>query len=283
MQTNEAAFEAWIIVLKAWLGDDVEWVFLDYSVPQNIGTEYTAGCQRGHYNRFLFRINGFIELFNDWFVLAEDKQNEVNAFMNWFCKVPSLLNHPLAEAKSVIKTEKMERQIESWLTFEDGKALLCSRLRLDPNKVFNQLPVGVFHERIAVCTAIFTRGASAIDLWGIGTDGKTLHLIELKCGNNKGMGIISETLFYAHVMHQACVDSKGCIAFGTWGNVGDQRGIELLRGHKYPHMALHFMAEQFHPLFEEQVCKLLNEGLSAWNTSADQVWYDYQAKEIKPL
>lgn len=282
MQTNEAAFEAWILILKRWLDGDIDRVFLDYSVPDIISECYVADYRRQHYNRFLFRLNGFTKLFGDWVTLADDRQAEVASFMDWLRRGPSLLNHPIARARSVIATEKLERQVESWLVFHEGKQLLCDHLALNPDKVFHQLPVGVFHERIAANTAIFTRGASAIDIWGVGLDDETLHLIELKVGSNKGVGAISETLFYAQVLQQACIEQEGFISFGKWGNVGEQRGIDLLRCRKYARLAVHFMAEQFHPLFDSQVCMLIDKGLSAWGAAADQILYDYSQKRIDP-
>ncbi|MGI6726167.1 MAG: hypothetical protein ACOX62_08260 [Christensenellales bacterium] len=41
--------------------------------------------------------------------------------------------------------------------------------------------------------------ASAIDIWGVDKDGQGLHLIELKCGNNRGLGVIGETLYYSSI------------------------------------------------------------------------------------
>ena len=107
-----------------------------------------------------------------------------------------------------------------------------------------------------------------------------MHLIELKCGKNKNVGVISETLFYSQILYQVCVDQKDIIMFGSWGKGGDQRGIEHLKKKKYRQIALHYLAEQFHPLFDQRVLSLINEGLVKWSTVADKVTYDYHAKRI---
>ncbi len=68
--------------------------------------------------------------------------------MKWLKEEPCLINHSSRERKSVINTERMERQIESWFVFEDGKSLLCNLWKIDKEKLFNQLPVGVFYKEI---------------------------------------------------------------------------------------------------------------------------------------
>jgi hypothetical protein len=64
-----------------------------------------------------------------------------------------------------------------------------------------QLPVGLFKGRVARGNEIFTRGKSAIDLWGVNKENDLL-IFELKAGNNARVGIISELFFYVCVMQE---------------------------------------------------------------------------------
>jgi hypothetical protein len=281
MQTNGAAFEGWIIALKAWLSDKIKSVELDFSVPVNI-TGYYGASEVGHYNRFLYRVNNMLRLFPNWFTLSTSKRTIVNGFMDWLKTSTTLLNHSLKERESVIQTTHMERQIESWLVFEEGKDLICDLWDIDKNKLFNQLPIGVFYNEIAAKNAIFTRGTSAIDLWGIGTDAETLHLIELKCGENKGMGVISETLFYTAIIYDACIRKNSIFQFGTYRDTietSDKTAI-LNNGNKFENLFVHILSEKYHPLFDERVVMLIKKGLSNLNASFDRTTYDYEKKII---
>lgn len=280
MQTDGAAFEGWILALKAWLPDVIKYVELDFSLPDNILKRY-GNPTAGHYNRFLYRINNFLRLFPDWFSLHKSKRGILSDFMNWLEASTTVINQSLRERKSVIETKHMERQIESWLVFEDGK-LICNLWGIDKNKLFNQLPIGVFYEKISAKNAIFTRGASAIDLWGIGRDGQTLHMIELKCGDNKGLGVISETLFYTAVLYDSCIKKEALFQFGRYLNTPDTKDSVAIKndGNKFKTLFTHIMAEAYHPLFNDCVEALIREGLSNLNVKFDRLTYDYENKAI---
>jgi hypothetical protein len=74
MQSNEAAFEAWALALKLWAG--VSHVCLRWEVPQGRPASRNPTKEKpmyedvGHYQRFLYRVNAFGELF-DWFSIHE--------------------------------------------------------------------------------------------------------------------------------------------------------------------------------------------------------------------
>jgi hypothetical protein len=282
MQTDGAAFEGWIIALKAWLPDEIKYVELDFSLPDNLLERY-GNPIAGHYNRFLYRINNLLRLFPDWFSLHRSKRVILSDFMHWLESSTALINHSLRERESVIETNHMERQIESWLVFEDGKEHICKLWGIDRNKLFNQLPIGVFYEKISAKTAIFTRGASAIDLWGIGRDGQTLHMIELKCGDNKGLGVISETLFYTAVIYDSCIKKEALFQFGRYLSTPDTKDSIAINndGNKFKSLFTHIMAEAYHPLLNnDRVEALIREGLSNLNVRFDRLTYDYGKKAI---
>ena len=140
----------------------------------------------------------------------------------------------------------------------------------------------MFFEKIASKNAIFTRGASAIDLWGIGNDGQTLHLIELKSGGNKGMGVISETLFYAAVIYDTCISEKGLFSFGQYGKAPDTKDMVAIKngGKKFKRLCTHILAEKYHPLFNVGVEALICAGLSNMDIEFDKAEYDYSKKVL---
>lgn len=283
MQTNGAAFEGWIIALKTWLPHMTRKVELDFPIRSDLSTKRLGNPEVCHYKRFLYRMANFERLFPDWFSLDTRSQGEVTEFKRWLKQEPCVLNHSLREREPVFETENMERKIESWLVFSrEGSELLCELWGLDQTKLFNQLPVGVFHKNIDRKNAIFTRGAGAIDLWGIGKDGTTLHIIELKCGSNINMGVISEMLFYTAVMYDTCIAEDNLFHFGRYGNSPPTRDTIAIQngGQNFKQLHSHVLAERYHPLFSDNVVNLLTEGLSRLDIKFDRAKYDYNNKRL---
>ncbi len=281
MQNDGAAFEGWIIILKSWLADRIEHVVLDFSPKKDLMYRYgyPEAC---HYNRFLYRLYNMLRIFPRWFSAKEERIDDVQNFIEWVKSNNLLLNHSLREREDVIETTIMERQIESWFVFHEGKKLLSKRWNIDEDKVFNQLPVGVFIDEISAKNAVFTRGMSAIDMWGIGKDGRGLHLIELKCGNNKGLGVIGETLFYTSIIYDTCVAEKSLFNFGKYGSDPDTSDAVAIKnnGKKFDHLTSYILAEKYHSLFSDDVAKLIAEGLNNLNIKFVKATYNYQKKDF---
>jgi hypothetical protein len=202
MQTDAAAFEAWALALL--LHCDVQSI--------RIGLDPAAGAKGRHYERFLYRLKRFSDLFRGR-VIANGPVAAPKAFVE---HKKLLLNQPSPrmrlpdvesrERMSAASTANSAKISESVLE----KALEVSgafqrRFRLD--KVIRQWPVGLFDERVTADEhQIFTGGKSAIDLLGI--RGETLVLFEIKSTNNRKAGAISELLFYANVMRDALGDAS---------------------------------------------------------------------------
>lgn len=279
MQTDAAAFEAWVLAIKACLGDRIKRVQLDFP-PLHLETDrYVGNPARLHLNRFLFRLAGFSAMYSDWCSLSTHAEHEVNSFMEWFEQSDMRLNQPVARTNP--GPIGREHRVEAWLIGQ-GKRELCSLLGMDEERVFNQLPVGVYHEQVSRTNAVFPGGSAAIDLWGVDSTGKTLHLIELKQGRKPGLGVISQALFYAQILHRAAVGDNN-ISLSAARLHQEGRGIVVFRSGRYERIALHFLAERFHPLFSRRVLSLLNDGLSQWSAYADQVIYDYETKSFVKL
>ena len=281
MQSNSSAFEAWTTVLKAWLPHLAGKVELSCSLPLNYSVGSKGRSEACHVNRFLYRAGNFLRLYPEWFRLEERLQEKVNEFMLWLRQGPCYLNQPLGERKQSHDTEKRERRVEYWLRFgEDGRTLLSSHCSLDRDKIFNQLPVGVFRETIEQRTAIFTGSAAAIDLWGVGSDGKTLHIIELKSGKNVNVGVISEILFYTFVIYDTCVAKNTLFQFGRYRKSPETSDMTVIQngGLGFEHLHSHVLGESFHPLFSDQVVTLLDAALSRLGIRFSRARYDYDRR-----
>jgi hypothetical protein len=277
MQTDGAAFESWAVAYKQWLQveDCIDYVEMDFLRPEKISSEYCADSARGHYNRFLFRAHGFQDLFGEWFLLVGTAQNEVDRFMAWFRDEKMFMNIPNRPPKKEAEITHMERKVETWYVSGAGKPILCEAYELDPVRVFNQLPVGVFHEKVKKDTSVFTRGASAIDFWGIGADGATLNLFELKYGKNKKLGIISELLFYAQVFHELRTNPNFNSDWVAAKGKTDPRGVGILVGSGWSKLRVHFLAMEFHTYFNEALCETIDKALAKWDASCDRRTYHY--------
>jgi hypothetical protein len=193
MQSDAAAFEAWALALLIHCG--VKSV--------KIGVDPGAVAAGPHYERFLYRLKRFSELFPDR-VIAKWPASSSKALDS---QIERFLNqpHPRKEPPEATSRERMKaasglKPSESALE----KALEISNAfqsRFQLGKVMRQWPVGLFDGKVAKGHEIFTRGKSAIDLIGIRND--TLVLFELKKAGNRKVGGVSELLFYASVMRDA--------------------------------------------------------------------------------
>jgi hypothetical protein len=109
-----------------------------------------------------------------------------------------------------------------------------------------------------------------------------LHLIELKCGNNKSIGVISEILFYIAVLYDTCISDKPLFSFGRYGKSEDTNDMLALKneGQRFGRLIAHVLAEKFHPLFSSNLEALIAEGLSSLDIGFDRVLYDYSKKVL---
>ena len=281
MQNDSVAFEGWLLILKYWLSKKIEYFVLDFEAREDLMRKYgfPEAC---HYNRFLYRLYNMTRFFPTWFFVSESKSDIIFDFMHWVRSSNMMLNNSLQERPDQIGTHRLERQAEAWFVKHEGKSLLSERWNIDENKLFNQLPTGVFNEKIAKANAVFSRGASAIDIWGIDKDGQTLHLIELKRGDNKGLGVIGETLFYTALMYDTCVAKESLFSFGKYGTAPDTSDMAAIKngGKKFGGLMTHILAEKYHPLFTDAAAALIHDGLKNMDIGFDRATYDFGKKEF---
>lgn len=201
MQTDAAAFEAWALALLCHC--DVKSV----AIALKQGLEKPAdGPQEQHFERFLYRLMRFAELFPEHITVDRQLAGTARALGD---RPDLFLNQPLNHRDKLAiergarldalfgpSGRHSEADLEKALEVSDA---FREALALD--KVMRQWPVGLFVGCVAAGNRIFTGGKSAIDLIGIRK--KELVLVELKKQGNCKVGAISELLFYSSLMRDA--------------------------------------------------------------------------------
>lgn len=201
MQTDAAAFEAWALTLLLHCGVQSIQIGLDADA---------ADAEGRHYQRFLYRLKRFCDLFPGRVIATPPAAAPMALDMHIrrFLNKPNARKQPpdtkskerLLAASTADPSKISESLLENAL---EVSSAFSKRFRLD--KWMRQWPVGLFKERVADGCQIFSGGKSAIDLVGI--RGDTLVLFELKNGDNRKAGAVSELLFYASVMRDAIGDA----------------------------------------------------------------------------
>ena len=250
MQTDSAAFEAWILILRFWLWQNRRFV-LKWTSP-DLAT--LTAPQRGHYQRFLYRAKKYEHLFNGWFRIEPTSTQCFNdSTLHFVSNAPAhenyLLNVPINDAQEV--AANIEAQLERLFLGNNE-----FRNTLNLANINQQLPIGLFANNVANANRIFPTGK--IDLWGISTQGRSLNIFELKEAGNVSLGIITELFFYAMVLEDKL---NGIFAFsdpnsnlrGPIGNITPQN-ISCINAW--------FLAPRLHPLISQGVIQILNNNLT---------------------
>lgn len=246
LQEDDAAFEAWALVCKANLPDLIDYVILDWDKSyEPIGK---SNCKWRHFNRFLFRLDHFKSQYEDWFRIANpENENRWGYLIKTQGWTKLILNKSSDNRSNEISKEldlKLEKHLEQYFKGK-GSNKLISKIReygIEITKIKNQLPVGLFYEKVGQENYIFTGGKSAIDLYGEGVD-KSFNIFELKAESNVKVGIISETFFYASIIKDAI---DGVI---EWEYSQSIKGVDV---------NAFFLVSKMHPLITEEVIKLIN-------------------------
>lgn len=176
MQSNEAAFDSWAIVLKYYLSDIVDTVTIEWD--DNI-EKPNEGYQ--HFNRFVYRLTKFAQTY-DWVKVGGKLPS-----------LPSMLkcNFPLQNAADSDRhKDDSEGRLECEFVENNKKTY---------DYIDHQLPVGLFDQKKSNKTFYTTGQNSAIDIWAV--KGNVFSIFELKKPENKPLGIISEIMFYTNVVN----------------------------------------------------------------------------------
>lgn len=274
MQSDDNTFEGWALVLKSAFGNRINKVILDISSSADIDFE------DGHCTRFLWRAHNFSRIF-DWFEIGNCK-DEVKNFVdskliNVFLNIPK-------EDRNPVDNSDGERFVE--YLFIDPNKSFGEDLRklIDADQILNQIPVGLFQNDKK---KIFPGKSSAIDLLGFkATD--TLHLIELKIKDNNKVGIISEFLFYAFIMHNLFIKKDSQLEENfQYPNVQFPPSFikyyELYKKGNVNRIDGYLLCEKYHPLVDYNAIILLNTGLSKFNINLNRLEYEYNYDVNNPV
>lgn len=244
MQDNQASFEGWALALKRWLPNDYSKVELSW--------EFTENVSDPHYQRFLYRVNRFKSLSTEWFSVDPLNLPEINKLKTeegghkFLLNVPSMPRSSKLDEQCNSLEEAMgsEHKLECFIV--EHQEELCRLLAID--KIDRQLPVGVFMDCVSSKAehGVFTRGHSAIDLWGVSKRAKKLFLFELKKEGNERLGILSEMFFYSYVM--ADVQAERFKFDKPNAEIEETKSIDT-----------YILAPDWHPLIDEKMLQIINE------------------------
>jgi hypothetical protein len=250
MQDDEAAFESWALALKGWL-DYINKIKLEWERPDNI--------KDGHYQRFLYRVNKFREIFK-WFSVASASSEFLKDSLVTYGE-KYIVNFP--KNKAVENVRSREAYYEH-IFLGKYQSLLAGKADID--NIYNQLPVGLFKDCISKETSLFTGGKSAIDIWGTNKEKNKLSIFELKAPGVRKIGILSELFFYA--MFEYDVLNKQFIYKTNCNEKENIRGLEELlnvinSGAKK--IEAYTLTTILHPLIDENILELINNSLKVAN------------------
>lgn len=294
MQTNEAAFEAWALLIHTHCGYDIQ-----LSLEEDVLTEITKKTKRsGHYNRFLYRAMKFAEKYKAWFGLSDSLAKLVESFKEelFDSETKYYNNYPKGEAST---GDSLENIVESKFAEEHKykellKKIITSHpnhtdLFIDSDKIFRQLPVGLFKcqkpdpdkelfskpkiklekkvDKEQFLKSIknldnrfFTGGKSAIDLWTIVDE--TIVILELKSNNNM-VGIITELMFYADYMYDMYIEKNNRFTpFSANEVIQSRRGYNYLvdKNPPFTKVQAFMLTDKLHPLITDKVIEEMNAG-----------------------
>lgn len=261
MQNDASSFEGWIFCLKAFFSD-IRTVVIDWENPAFSPDEKVIKTQQNHYNRFLLRVIWFIDNYS-WVTVAEHRRADILSFQRRFNLLT--LNFPRQKSKDKREKSKTDQKMKY-------EAILETAIykHLSATSVANhQLPMGLFDGKVKLTTAITPGGTSQADLWKIEKDEFCVY--ELKdCihTDNMRVGIITELMFYANVLHRLFITQEIKYPFEadlyrTNKRDNASRGFEYILDAIYQHTITHIKAvlltDRLHPLIEYKREQLLND------------------------
>ena len=252
MQNDASAFEGWVFCIKSFFSNITN-VIIDWEEPVLSLEEKVQANQRKHFNRFLLRVVWFIENY-PWATVAESKKETIEMFGRRISQLT--LNFPLQDSKDKSEKGDNDRAMKYEAMLETAVYQYLSTL----GNANHQLPMGIFDGAVSKATAITPGGASQADLWRIDND--MFCVYELKdCINsdNTHVGIITELMFYANVLHRLLITNEiqyphEADKFRTGKREKASRGLELIldaiQAHSITHIKALLLTDRLHPLIE---------------------------------
>ena len=265
MQQDSAAFEGWALVIKTRL-PEVRKIELSWAVPSD--------KHNRHYQRFLYRVHKFEQFFSEWFSVMQSVRDALRIDFNR--RGAYTLNVPDKKRDGGDAEGNGERAIEQrFIQKGPLRASLQETASLDV--MGNQLPVGLFEGKVSGKreNAIFTRQASAIDLWGVDEQRRILSVFELKLEENAKVGVLSELFFYAMVMRDLTkglfvFDEKRIEEVDPWPSDYITEGIPLIRAYA--------LSPKLHSLINREVFEMMTAAIKKEGVVFDRLSYDLERK-----
>lgn len=270
MQTDNAAFEGWAIVLKAWMPNAINKVRLSWDTPKGDNAKST------HYYRFLYRCINFKHDYS-WFEVNSNNKDELIAFHKRFQSARLTIS---TSSKEPDKKLNNENSVEyEFVDRDNTKVRNKIMTKYDLDILNHQLPVGVKDGK----DQFFPGGQAAIDIWGVNTTSHTLYMYELKYidslkkNKNIKVGIISELYFYAKLVRDIIL---GIISPKSI-NLIKTKDQKWFYGHCHGLKSIHaiMLSNEFHPLIcNDKVLSILNESTAISNVpiTFSKVIYRYK-------
>ena len=258
MQEDEAAFEAWALLLKT--NNKVEKIVLSFKEINIDKENYFNGlvAEQQHYMRFLYRLTKFEEQFSSWFSVDSSNVDELDFFREKFNSVKKINNIPEQESQYK-ETKGIEHILEK--AFVNIPGFKEDKAGIDFN-IADQLPNGLFCDEVTDKNRIFNAGY--IDLWGIDSN-NSLSIFELKEPKNKKAGIISELYFYANYISDLILEKNN---FKLNRQSSKYRNYHLIddKKEKYKKVRAIFLVPKLHAGIEKnqpEILSLLNHNNSS--------------------
>jgi len=264
MQVDAAAFESWMLAIKV-IRDDAKF---------NLSWDRPDSPNEKHYQRFLYRVSKFKELFSGWFGLNQKPTDllkrdlivgkEENYYLNLSGKRS---DEPVIESGLMLE-KKRESDIEKLFVKKPDSLKVCTNCI----SLSRQLPVGLFRKKsYRANDAIFPMNKAQIDLWGKGENGR-LNIFELKKPGNRKMGVLTELFFYTMFIEDLLL---GRFLFGEKGNICPPFDPKDFTGVKSC-----LLVYDWHPLINVNCLCVLNQALgrAKRNVSFSLVQYDMSAE-----
>jgi hypothetical protein len=268
MQTDVAAFEGWILGIKSGLDMTMRSYIFTLDWPRQ-------DPNSGHYQRFLYRVYKFNEIFggkDGWFRVKNPEMFD-DLKIDLAGNEAYYLNSPDTKTdRTNSSTDSVENYLENQIIKNQDKD--GGLRKLFPVSLTRQLPVGVFTKSVNKNNSVFTGGKSAVDIWGIGED-KELYIFELKAKDNKKVGILSEIFFYAMVLND---EQTG--KFERKKNVGSPFSPEGEKIRKTKSLNALILTPEIHPLLSQNCFNLLNEALRDRGIKFGYVKMDYVMEPV---
>lgn len=272
MQSNVAAFEGWALALKRWCGASVT---LEWQPPQSPEINL-------HYERFLYRVQRFADLFGDWFKIGSGdlmKGSRVLGPNRSYLNVAGTRDASGQQLPNEPRRLAPEIALERALRDDPRSLLKCYGIG-GHNKVDRQFPVGLFCDEVPKkASALFPGGKGAIDLVCLDTQTNTLWLFELKAKRNIPIGVLTELIFYTSVIRDT--QGNGPFSFAKDNGSGSiVRSGDLIA---LKNIQAIMLGHALHPLIGDAgIIQMLNSAADrTWNKQNDRPTVHFGAGLIR--